>query len=486
MHLGISKPANVKYGGVFPWVGLKYNVKIQGGLSPLSLLNKLGSYFLLRDLSFEADGSLRRWKTSTPIRMGRLSLCWYWDATEARIVINFFVESRCLHWRWDELRPVTVGSSQEWQATAYVGKLHYSYSLKLDLEDSLEIIPRTESILVNDGSVCFDYDVDEYDISNVDIQPDAQRGDMDQLAKLIDGMWVQELVLQCTAEWLTSVVQAAARVQEGEDAATVIQSCLEHGEEVRGWAEESLKVRAQARGKVAFEGGKDEILQTINSQLNDAFNSVRPLIDQLSSLSGAEEVKVTVTRMLANLDMELQAINEVKEANTSMYMQFGQNLSDLECDEWAFTGAVFQAAEANPENKTLQRGAVKALLKTMSSFRSHDEYSRSVLLNGTQFVCSALTKDSQDAAMQRLCCSALAALVKQGADFVERITSFPGFDAVLKALTSDFEDTSLKADVSLLLETLGMDTKVASPSQKVRRFSAVRPLFGLVGRHSVH
>eukprot|EP00440_Ansanella_granifera_P053201 gb/GFBE01057677.1/.p1 GENE.gb/GFBE01057677.1/~~gb/GFBE01057677.1/.p1 ORF type:complete len:453 (+),score=99.83 gb/GFBE01057677.1/:1-1359(+) len=379
----VGSQAPSEFGGSFPWVEAAYKLKVAGGFSPLKWINKVCNLLLLPELSFAADGSLKRPGDSRALAVGDLVPRWRWDAQHSRIVINSFVKGKLLSWRWEELRPCDAGFAAL-SGVAHVGGASFSFSLAR-LPNG-QVGSCSESLLVETGSFCGGNGCSAV-LTLPSGKLDCSEEKIRKLAQVIDGMWLQELVIQSSAELLAFVAEAAVAPKEA--AAEAAKICRGRPREVRQWAEESLRIRMQARGAVSLEGGLAGLQRSMELQLDEAFEGIIPLIDKLAQ--HREDVRATADRMRSNLEDELQTLNDLKEINCETYLLLGESRSHMAQQEWSIARSFLQAARSNPENCMLQRAAAAALVKVSQSFAERcmledGTLSESVLLDGVEFI----------------------------------------------------------------------------------------------------
>jgi len=123
------------YGGDFPWVGVKYELRMMNSVSPLQLLNKLSQKLLLpRVIVMYSGGGFRRAEDLEPLfPFGGMDLRWRWDAAQSRIVIDFLTDGKVLQWRWDEFMPAKefnwASLVPDWDCIGHVGTATFEYKL---------------------------------------------------------------------------------------------------------------------------------------------------------------------------------------------------------------------------------------------------------------------------------------------------------------------------------------------------------------------
>eukprot|EP00931_Biecheleriopsis_adriatica_P059752 TRINITY_DN35812_c0_g1_i1.p1 TRINITY_DN35812_c0_g1~~TRINITY_DN35812_c0_g1_i1.p1 ORF type:complete len:503 (+),score=88.21 TRINITY_DN35812_c0_g1_i1:230-1738(+) len=455
--------SDTEFGGSFPWVDVPFKLKVHGGLSPIRWLPRLGNLLLLRRLIFAADGSVRRPASARPLSLAGRELRWRWDASHSRIIIHFFQNGALVLWRWEELCPEDLRAFQSWMGTAHYGRKSFPFQLFREQEACCHSPSSgSESLFVEPGS----FGDEEEDIPAVDTltcrTPKNSGQSLRHLAQRIDEMWLQEIVIQSSAEVLHFLLEAAdAILHEGVAAGGVRERCRGHVQEVRRWAQESIEIRMHARGHVALEGGFSELQRSFDIQLDESLKGILPFLDLLQTNGG--EVKSAAMRMRSNLEIELQSLNELKELNSEVYMMLGQSSCELAQHEWAVTRSIIEAAGANPENRGLQQAAIKAILRTHAAFRDHcvlpdDNSSRNVLLSGVKLVLGAATSPDM---LSSMAVHALAVLAQECEDDAQGLLDEKAANVVLQAMARRPSDTPLQADAILFLHRLARHVRLA-------------------------
>ncbi|CAE8626112.1 unnamed protein product [Polarella glacialis] len=430
-----------------PWVEVSYRVRITGGQSALRWLNKLASLGLRR-IIFQAGGNFRRACDSQPLKVAGLELRWRWEEAARRVVIDFLGKGgKALSWRWDELSPGIPGAEAEgvpdWAGVAHVGGSSYTYSLTPSQDtpgNSPSKRPNHESLVVESGSFCEASWVESEEGTPLPDIGSRYRQDLQsehlqlrEVLELVDGMWLQELNLQSTAELYNFVLEAAAEVQEGAEPQQVISCTLVRAQEVRGWALESLRIRAGVRTSRALGSSLQElegiVMEACEAALQGAEDLLRQLEPNVSAESKPEQqvsaaatpeqqvsaaaVQVTARKVLSNLQEELDSISLMKEANTETVMQLGEHLEELKREEWAFASGVLEAAKANPESLALCRRAAKTLrgvLRKDAILGAANRPDQQLLRSCEDLVLGMLRDHEADAALRSECRAVLEAL----------------------------------------------------------------------------
>jgi len=384
-----SRPGT--FGGQFPWAGCRYKVKVHSSASLLSWMNQALTVFL-DQLIFAEDGTIRR-KNGKPLTVCNCELRWRWDALGSKLMIEFLSGGRTLGKRWDELTPDREVNSvvSKWEGVAHVGASTYLFTLSLADPPLEQPQAWCESVLANKGSFVADdssSDSEEPDeVPVVDIVnrivakyngcKESDKESIDHILKIVDRMWLQELVLQSRAELLEILIVAAAEVEqlkavswelrsewgpsEGEKL-SIVTRILEEIPKVKALALDSLKVRSAARKTISLDGGLEGLNRTLAAQLDEVADGFRPLVDQLVQPTHADEVGKGAKRRLNNVLAELSALSDLKEANCDIFLQMEESLEDLLSSESAFTDTVLQAARANPQNADLQKTCAETLM----------------------------------------------------------------------------------------------------------------------------
>lgn len=392
------------YGGNFPWTGRRYKIKVHGSPNPLQWISSVLNMFVDERI-FHADGTLRR-KNLNPHTVGRAQPCWRWDPLGGCMMIDFLWDDRRLAWRWDELRPDGEISSlvSKWHGIAHVGTSMYSFSMILVEEPQCLPQKKLSSrplFQLSDSELDISMDVKCASVVEPVVSPAAAGGgtirsiadrycdSMDrnkahivQVLAVIDRMWLQELILQSSAEFLSHLIRAAEEVElssnpdemlsrtlKGYDIHVQIQDELR---KVNALAFDSLKVRFEARGEVSLTGGLDGLRQTLAAQLDELDKEVQPLMDQLLEPMGAAEVRENAAKRLRNTLTELGDLSDLKEANSDTFLLLEEHLGDLQNVGSAFNHTVLQAARANPQNTHLQKTCHETLSRTPDACINRD------------------------------------------------------------------------------------------------------------------
>jgi len=447
----------------YPWTGLPYKVEINGGASLLTWANKAVAYFLGRQLTFGVDGSVSIeafgrdgrpiHKNTRPLTIpGNKALSWKWDALDGRLLIHW-MDARggvALGWRWDELEPDGDVSSLicKWHGTAHVGPTTFSYTLCLKDSPQLQRGTLGESLIVahgsfiSDGSFAVSPDISplEEDIIKkiVSRYGDFMGNDksrIDSTLEIIDRMWLQELVLQCQAEILTVVIGGIAQVEQGANPHELFEHTLAGVHNVRDVAFDSLKVRSEARAEVALAGGLEGIHRTLAAKLDEAETGVKPLVDKLVEPSQVADARKDAEQMLSAVVAEFEAISSLKEAHSETFMQLQDDLDALQHGERTFIETVLRAARANPQNASLQKACIEALI-----FRER---------NGNLDDCIELIVEAMEAhgrcrRVLETCCKAVVHLVEHFPSVTQQLGQKGFVERLLKIVTEYAQDAAIQ------------------------------------------
>lgn len=369
------------------WTGIPYAVEVTGGAPLLKWANQALAVIIGRQLVFGADGSVcidiespRKGARSNNMRprtiLGTITLRWRWDAPNGRMLINFYRRDRPLDWRWDELKADGDVTSlvSKWYGVAHVGLSTFSYTLSLNEDSAPRDTSLSGSLLVDRGSLIeesfrpslasslLEASAVEKIVNQYDDYVEHQKAHIQSTLEIIDRMWLQELVLQCQAEILTVLIAGMSRVEHGAEPHELFESTLAGVQRVRTVAFESLNVRADARETVALDGGLEAIRLTLTAQLEETENDVKPLIDKLVEPLHVSQARVDAENMLSRVMDEFEAIYSLKEANSNTFMQLQDDMHELQDGEESFVETMIQVARANPQNASLQKTCIQALI----------------------------------------------------------------------------------------------------------------------------
>jgi len=189
--------------------------------------------------------------------------------------------------------------------------------------------------------------------SRYDESIEAERKREKSTSETIDRLWFDELVLQATHELLAMLIEIASEIARGNSQEDVM--CTQATDAVRNVkaiAFESLEVRAAARESVAVYGGLAGLRQGLAVRLNEVEKKVLSLVSK-----GAEEVRKSAKNMLDSVLEDFKEIGCVKEAKSEILEQQMDDLRELKLKKSGLQDTVLQLAQANPESKSLQKGA---------------------------------------------------------------------------------------------------------------------------------
>jgi len=472
------------YGGDFPWAGRTYRLKVESGGATLLRWASQMAKTVADQRIFHSDGSIRL-KSLKPVTMAGVQLCWRWDPLSARMIIDFLWQGKKLGWRWDELTPVgdEMSMVSKWNGIGHVGASSYSFSLTLiELERPLfaQSWPTVRasvldmSMNVNHSSLAGEVDlgksvvVEDTDIvknivSRYSSCMDSGKANIQRILEIIDRMWLQELVLQSRAELLNNLVGAAADIENGSEPNEIITRTLHEVDSVNAMVLDSVRVRSEARGSVSLAGGLEALHHIIAEQLEEVAEGLRPLIDQLVEPTLVGEVSKHAERMLRNILEEMEALSELKEANSDTFMVLEESLDDLHSGESAFIDTILQVARANPQNSHLQKTCVETLMCTPDACRNL----RANIDGCITLLLDTMLKHTQHSPLQETCCKAINQLTKCFPEAAGQVGSRGGVDSLLLVLVNHAGNeatmgAALSALLSLTINNANNKLKAAS------------------------
>lgn len=262
-------------------------------------------------------------------------------------------------------------------------KLHNSQSQRNSTSPHDSILPNIGSISSNDDEILVGVDESPWIPSDIDLpQPSvlvrtqtpfsiavldftkymhSETMALQTIQQIVDSMWLQEVVIQISAELFNVVALSAESIQHGTDADEATQVGYAKVAEVRESALMSVFERSANRSSVSLQGGLEYVAGVVCDRYAESLEFIDALLGQLCAPKRVAHVKHVARKQLRLLLEELQTINFFKEANTLTAMELEESISDVEEAECTFITSLVRVARANKQNVTLQQRVLRTL-----------------------------------------------------------------------------------------------------------------------------
>jgi hypothetical protein len=250
---------------------------------------------------------------------------------------------------------------------------------------------------------------------------DTEMAALQGLRQRIDGMWVEELILQILAELFQVVIETACCIEHDGNAVTAICEASRKLHVIVGWPLQCVTDRAANRQVITMEGGLEFAEKHVSEVCSDAHRVVEGLLQQLSQPEQVSSVKRRAQEFVSHMAEELESISYCKEANTFMMLDMEENIKELEVAEHNFALSVVQEARVGPENVLFQERALQTLARVLEAYALKQRsglHLINVLGDCVNFVLESLrSQRCQNTSLQEDACRVLGHLATHGIEY---------------------------------------------------------------------